>query len=324
MNFSHIYYYIIYNACKKTIYHRATKQILLGGGMNTIMKKLKGVTVAMITPMDERGIFDPLSMSQLTDILVKKGVNALYPCGTTGEMSRLSVKERKTIAETVIEANRGRVTVFIHVGADSIPDTLNLAKHAYSAGADGVGIITPLFLGCTPIEIENYYLTIARNLPEDFPIYLYNIPQCSANDLTANIASNIRRQCPNIIGIKYSYTDFNRTAEYLDIDKDFSVLHGCDRLFSSFLALGCDGTVSGVAGVFPEPFVNVYEAYKNKDLETMQKWQKHCRRICDILKCGSNMAYFKSGLEFRGIQAGHMRSPQMDLDSRERRQLNLN
>lgn len=288
------------------------------------MKKLKGVTVAMITPMDEQGIFAPLPMCQLTDMLVKNGVNALYPCGTTGEMSRLSVEERKTVAETVIEAACGRATVFIHVGADRVSDTLELAKHAYSAGADGVGIITPLFLSCSAREIENYYLTIARNLPEDFPIYLYNIPQCSANDLTADMASNIRRQCPNVVGIKYSFTDFNRTTEYLDIDKDFSVLHGCDRLFSSFLALGCDGTVSGVAGVFPEPFVKVYEAYENNDWETMQQWQKHCRRICDILKCGSNMAYFKSALEFRGIPAGHMRGPQMDLDSRERQRLSYN
>lgn len=285
------------------------------------MKKLKGVTVAMITPMNEQGHFAPLPMSELTDILVKKGVDALYPCGTTGEMSRLSVNERKNIAETVIESNCGRATVFVHVGADNVSDTLELAKHAYSAGADGVGIITPLFLGCTAKEIENYYLSIAHSLPEDFPIYLYNIPQCSANDLTADVASRIHSQCPNVVGIKYSLTDFNRTTEYLDIDKNFSVLHGCDRLFSSFLALGCDGTVSGVAGVFPEPFVKVYEAYRNRDWETMQKWQKHCRKICDILKCGSNMAYFKSALEFRGVPAGHMRGPQMDLDSKERQQL---
>ena len=49
-----------------------------------------------------------------------------------------------------------------------------------------------------------------------------------------------------------------RTLEYLEIP-NFSVLHGCDKMFAELLLMGCDGTVSGVAGVFPQPFVAVYE-----------------------------------------------------------------
>lgn len=281
------------------------------------MKELYGVTVAMTTPFSKTGEVDTDAIVELSNALVATGVDCLYPCGTTGEMSRLTVEERKMIAETVVKAAKRRVNVFIHVGADSPEHSLELAKHAYEIGADGVGIVTPIFLHATDREMEDYYVYISTNLPDDFPVYLYNIPQSAANDLTSGCVKTIFQKTKNVVGIKYSYLDMNRTAEYLDIDENFSVLHGSDKFFSSLLLLGCKGTVSGVSGVFPEPFVRVYDAYKKGDITQMRYWQRAGREICDILKCGSNMAYFKSGLIFRGLNGGNMRSPQQNLSCGE-------
>lgn len=282
------------------------------------MKKLYGVTVAMVTPFTENGEIDYESLKQLTEMLIDKGVNCLYPCGTTGEMFRLSTKERKKIAETVIQTTKGRTTVFIHCGAMCQQDTIELLQHAEKAGADGAGVVTPAFFGATDRELEEYYVTVAKSVPQTFPVYLYNIPQCSANDLSADVADRIVHRCENVIGIKYSFADVNRTVDYLKLKNgDFSVLHGCDRVFTSMLALGCDGTVSGIAGVFPEPFVQVYREYMNGNLKEAQRIQRLCVKFCDALKCGSNMSYFKEGLKLRGIDAGTMRKPQLDIDRTE-------
>ncbi|EEG72024.1 dihydrodipicolinate synthetase family, partial [[Clostridium] hylemonae DSM 15053] len=170
------------------------------------------------------------------------------------------------IAETIIQTAAGRVTVFIHCGAMNEQDTIRLLGHAEKAGADGAGIVTPAFFGATDRELEEYYVTAAQSVSDSFPIYLYNIPQCSANDISRETAEKITARCENIIGIKYSFADINRTVDYLNLkDGSFSVLHGCDRAFTSMLALGCDGTVSGIAGVFPEPFVRVYKAFCEGD-----------------------------------------------------------
>lgn len=285
------------------------------------LRKLYGVTVAMVTPFDDAGRVDVHGLSALTKALLDKGVNCLYPCGTTGEMVHLSVEERKLIAETVIKAADARGRVFIHCGAMKQEETAALLQHACEAGADGAGIVTPVFLGVNAGEMERYYETLSGCVSADFPIYLYNIPQCAGNDLTAQSAARIVERCPNVVGIKYSYPDMLRTLEYLAIP-DFSVLHGCDKLFSSLLMMGCDGTVSGVAGVFPEPFAAVYRAWQEKDIEKMQRWQKICVRFCDLLRCGSNMSYFKEALKLRGIPAGGMRLPQRDLERAEVEKLN--
>lgn len=280
------------------------------------MKKLYGVTAAMITPFTKEGEIDKKSLERLTKMLVEKGVHCLYPCGTTGEMLHLTEKERREAAETVISAAAGQARVFIHCGAARQEETEALLIHARAAGADGAGIVTPLFLGVNEREMKEYYKRLSSLVPPDFPLYLYNIPQCAGNDLKPETAAEIAVACENVAGIKYSYPDMLRTLEYLQIPS-FSVLHGCDKMFAEILMMGCSGTVSGVAGVFPEPFTAVYDAWLKKDLDGMRRWQEICISFCDLLHCGTNMSWFKEALRLRGLCAGGMRAPQKDLPKEE-------
>lgn len=286
------------------------------------MKHLYGVTTAMVTPFTKTGEVDLEKVVNLTEFLISKGVHCLYPLGTTGEMLRLSVKERKQVAETVVKQAANRVTVFIHVGAMNEEDTIELAKHASEIGADGIGVVTPMFFGANDNELETYFTKVAHSVPSDFPLYLYNIPQCSSNDLTAEVAQKVAETCKNVIGIKYSYPDYLRVNDYLNInDGNFSVLPGTDRLFLAALAMGCEGVVSGVSGVYPEPFVETYNAFKANDLEKARKMQKVAIQYCEALLNGSNMSYFKEALKLRGIDVGGMRSPQIDLTEKEVKEL---
>jgi dihydrodipicolinate synthase/N-acetylneuraminate lyase len=282
------------------------------------MKLLYGVTVAMVTPIGRDNKIIAKSVKEITNFLIDKGVNCLYPLGTTGEMYHLDLQERKEVAEIVVEHANRRVPVFIHVGAMRSDETIQLAQHAYEIGADGIGAVTPSYFSVNDKEMEEYYLSISRNIPEDFPLYLYNIPQCSGNDLTSEVAEKIAGKCANIVGIKYSYPDFIRTNEYLRINNGkFSVLHGTDRLFYTILTMGCSGIVSGTACVFPEVFTNIYNAYKKGDIKEAFRLQKIAFKLGEILKNGRNMSYFKEALKLRGLNAGVMRRPQLDIDKKE-------
>lgn len=272
----------------------------------------------MVTPFDSEGKVDTHKLERLTEFLITKGVNCLYPLGTTGEMLRVSVEERKRVAEAVVRTANGRVTVFIHVGAMNATETVELAKHAHEIGADGIGAVTPVFFGANDRELIHYYKTLSDSVPSDFPIYLYSIPQCASNDLKPEVARQIAKECGNVIGIKYSYPDYLRINDYLTINEEkFSVLPGADRLFLPALAMGCDGVVSGISGVYPEPFVAVYKAFIDGDLTKARRLQRLAIRFCEALKNGSNMAYFKEALKFRGVDAGHMKNPQLDLISED-------
>lgn len=288
------------------------------GGIDKL-KQLYGVTTAMVTPFDTKGEVDVQGIKELTAFLIDKGVHGLYPLGTTGEMLKLSVAERKKVAETVVTEADKRVNVFIHIGAMNPAETIALAQHAVEIGADGIGVVTPIFFGTTEVELIEYFTAVANSVPSTFPVYVYNIPQCSANDLPVSVVETVAARCPNIIGIKYSYPDFQRISEYLAVnDAHFSVVPGVDKWFLPALAMGCDGVVSGVSSVYPEPFVAVYDAYLERDMEKAQRYQRLAAKFGTALQGGANLSYFKEALTYRGMNVGDVRKPQLRITEQQR------
>ncbi len=278
-----------------------------------------GIAPAMVTLMHQDQTINTDAMCKLTDFLIAKGVHCLYPLGTTGEMYKLSVDERKLIAETVINHAAGRVPVYIHVGAFSQTEVVDLARHAYASGAAGVGAVTPSYFPNTKRELLGYYGTLCNSVPEDFPVYLYNIPQLAVNDLTIDIVEELAQTYKNIVGIKYSFNDFRRTVAYTRVrGGDFSVMHGADVLLPATIALGCDGTITGCGVPYPEPYVALYNAILAKDDEAIHLHQAFADDYANVMENGSNMAYFKAALVHRGvIEQYQMRAPNLSLSKDE-------
>lgn len=283
------------------------------------MKLMHGVINAMTTPFNEDGSIDIESLKKQVDFQIEKGVDCLYPLGTTGEMYLLSTEERKLVAKTVVEHANGRAIVYIHVGAMTTAEAIELAKHAESIGADGIGAVTPSYFGCSDRAIIQYYKDISDAVSADFPIYLYSIPQCSGNDIQPAVAQTIANQCKNVVGIKYSYPDMVRILNYININNgDFSVLVGPDKLFLAGLVSGAKGVVSGCAGPMPEPFVAIYKLYKEGKLLEARDMQRTAIKVIDIIRAGSDMGLFKEVLRRRGVVKNSlMRRPLLELETED-------
>ena len=286
------------------------------------MKKLYGVITAMTTPFTADGKVDTAALEEQTEYLIEKGIQCLYPCGTTGEMYLMSAEERELVAETVVKKAAGRVTVFIHVGAMTVDETIRLAQHAHKIGADGVGVVTPSYFTVNDRAMVEYYKTVCAALPDDFPVYVYVIPQLAHNDISAATMEQIAAACKNVVGVKYSFADMRRINEYLQVrNGNFSVVPGADDLFLPALVCGCDGVVSGCSGPFPEAFVAVYKAFQSGDLEGARKAQVAATELVKLMQFGGDMSIFKNILPFRGVTGGHMRKPLLDLTDEQVAQL---
>ena len=144
----------------------------------------------MTTPFDGEGKVDVAAIEKTTDALIKSGVDCLYPCGTTGEMSRLTIEERKRLQKPSSE-RQICVLPYLYMSGQMTRRPARSWPGTRPRSGGRRGIVTPLFLHVSDRELEEYYLNIASQLPSDFPIYLYNIPQCAANDLTAKTAKTI-------------------------------------------------------------------------------------------------------------------------------------
>ena len=215
------------------------------------MKRMYGVVIPMVTPLTEDDHVDVLSLQRLTDFLIDKGVDCLYPCGTTGEMAYLTDDERILVVETVVRQAAGRVPVFAQVGAANTSSTIRLAQHAAACGADGVGVVTPWYFQLSDDALLSYYKEVSDSVPADFPIYMYGIPQNAVNDITPALAERVAQACPNVVGVKYSYPDMTRLQQLMTVRNGaFDVLVGPDHLYEAVVAVGGKGVLQGGLGGF--------------------------------------------------------------------------
>lgn len=279
------------------------------------MQKLFGTVVPIITPLTEDDKIDVKSIERLIDHCLNGGLQCLYPCGTTGEMMYLTVKERKLVAEAVVQYTAKRAPVFVQVGAWNLSDTIELAKHAVEIGADGIGVVTPVFYKLSDQGLAAFYKSVADNVPANFPVYLYSIPQNAVNDISPATAEMIARACPNVVGIKYSYPDFTKLQQFMLVrNQTFSVLAGPDHMFAALCAVGGDGVVSGNAMCVPEHYAMLWDAIQAKDYGLATKYQRRTNVLNATMCAVNNIAAYKVILKHEGVIATtKMRRPMENL-----------
>lgn len=287
------------------------------------MNHLFGTVVPIITPFDENDHVDLKSLENLTEYVIQGKLQCIYPCGTTGEMLLLSVDERKAILETVLHKASGRIPVFAHVGAMSLKDTLELAKHAVESGADGIGVVTPSYFKLSDQGLIDFYTTVSNSVPDDFSVYLYGIPQNSVNDINDTVAQKITSRCKNVVGIKYSFPDMTLIQKFMLINNGtFSVLVGPDHLFHAVCAVGGDGTVSGNAMIIREHYAALWEAIQANDKDMCIRLQRRTNVLNGILCAKNNISAYKAVLREEGIiRTSKMRAPMEELPTEDKKAL---
>ena len=287
------------------------------------MKRLSGIVIPLVTPLTEEDTVDVESLKRLTDYCIDGGMTALYPCGTTGEMMYLTVEERKLIAETVVKQAAGRIPVFVHVGAWNQADTIELAQHAEKIGADGIGVVTPVFYQISDKGLVDYYTAVARCVSSDFPVYMYGIKQNAINDINKSVCQEVAGNCPNVLGAKYSFPDMTRLQELMTVnDGNFDVLVGPDHLFEAVCAVGGKGVVSGNAMCIREHYAAIWKAIQSENFDLATKLQRRTNILNGVMCKINNIAAYKVILKREGILATtKMRRPMENLTTEHEKEL---
>ena len=265
-------------------------------------KRMQGVVIAAITPMNQDGSVDYKGVADFAEYLVQSGVNCLYPNGTNGESLLLTKEEREKIAEIFVKVSNRRVPVFIQCGAMTTEEAASHAKHAFKIGADGIGVMTPAFFTMDEEGLFRYFSAVVAPLPADFPVYIYNIPGCTGNDVSPALLARLLKTFPNIKGIKFSKPDLMRLEDYmLACDRRPDLLIGCDSLFIPCLTIGGVGEVSGPGALFSERFTRMYKQYCEGDLAgamaTQQQIVETDRKLASI----PGIPALKTLLKLRGV-----------------------
>lgn len=269
-----------------------------------MQKKMYGVVIPTITPMHKDGSIDEQSLRRYTKFLTGTGVHCLYPNGTNGESLMLKEHERQQIAAVMAEENNHQLPLFIQCGSMTTAETLSHIMHAKKIGADGAGIMTPAFFPMDEEAMFLYYSAASAAAGADFPLYVYNIPGCTTNDVSPRLLGRLLDAFANIKGIKFSCPNLMRVEDYLRCAaRTPDLLIGCDSLFLQCLITGGVGTVTGPGAVFHKKFCRVYDCFVHGDLKGAALAQRQIVEIDRTLAGIPGIPALKAMLKILGIIA---------------------
>jgi 4-hydroxy-tetrahydrodipicolinate synthase len=136
----------------------------------------------------------------------------------------------------------------------------------------------------------------------NLPVFAYNIPSHTTNDLTPELFKELISEHKNLVGIKFSAPDLIRIEDYIRVSpRSANVLIGCDSLVLPALSIGGTGTVSGPAMVFPKLFVGLYEAFQKGEYETAKIYQNNIVEMDRMLQGIPSIPAIKTMLKMKGI-----------------------
>jgi 4-hydroxy-tetrahydrodipicolinate synthase len=278
----------------------------------------QGVIPAMITPLTGGGrSVDTGALKRYCEFLAEVKVHGVFCCGTTGEGPLLTVEERMKVAEATVSSLKGRVRVVVQTGSITTDQTIALTRHARETGADAAGLVLPYYYTFEDEVLYAHFMEVADAVP-GFPLFIYNIPGCTTNDISLPLLSRLLERIDSIVGIKNSTGDLCQTMMFIRLaGSRCAIFNGNDGLILPALAAGARGLVSGNASAFPEPFLALFHAFQSADLDRAREMQQRVDRLRQVLANGRDNASFKKALGFRGIQAGSVRRPDRDLSGEE-------
>ncbi|MGH6864899.1 MAG: 4-hydroxy-tetrahydrodipicolinate synthase [Methyloceanibacter sp.] len=282
------------------------------------MPPFQGSIAALITPFKD-GKIDEKAFRKLVEWQIDQGTHGLVPCGTTGESPTLSHDEHRRVIELCIEAAAGRAPVIAGAGSNSTAEAVELTRHAKSAGADGVLVVTPYYNKPTQEGLYLHYKAI--NDSADIPIVIYNIPGRSVVDMTVDTMARLFKLA-NIVGVKDATANLARVSQQrAALGSDFIQLSGEDGTALGFMAHGGQGCISVTANIAPALCSEFQLACLAGNFKRALQLQDRLMPLHDALFVESNPGPVKYAALKLGLCSEETRLPLAPLTSASRKKV---
>jgi 4-hydroxy-tetrahydrodipicolinate synthase len=217
----------------------------------------QGVFPAVTTKMNLDGSLDLTAMRSSIDRLIRGGVSSIIVLPMLGENTSLDLDERRSIIETAVAEAAGRIPVLSGLAETTLRTAKANAANYARWGAQGLMVFPSLGYTTDPRETAEWYRGIAS--VSDLPIMIYNNPIAYRVDVTEDVLRELV-DVPQIQCIKEETGDIRRVTDTYNAFGDrFHVFCGVDDLIVESSSLGVTGWVSGLANVWPEICVRLFE-----------------------------------------------------------------
>ncbi|MCX5242165.1 4-hydroxy-tetrahydrodipicolinate synthase [Streptomyces prunicolor] len=262
---------------------------------------------AMITPFTEAGELDLPGAQLLAARLVSEGCDGLVLSGTTGESPTTTDAEKSALITAVREAVGDLVPLVSGVGTFDTRHTVELARQAEKAGADGVLVVSPYYSRPPQDALEAHFREVAD--ASGLPLVLYDVPGRTGTRIEPETMIRLAEH-PRIVAVKDCSYDFLGVQKVLG-RKELAYYAGCDEHILALYAVGGAGYVSTVANVVPAQLRAILDAFEAGDTPVSARLQQRATPLIELLMAAGlpGTVTVKALLNSLGLPGGSVRAP---------------
>lgn len=281
---------------------------------DAVKDQFQGVLPAIVTPIDERGDFAPEVFARLLARLYDAGMHGVYVCGQTGEGLLQSTAMRKQVAEAAVEHSLKKI-VIIHVGAERLPEAIELARHAERIGAAAISSLPPAG-NYNFDELRCYYRQLAASC--GLPFLIYYFPELCPAIATLD---QILELCelPNVIGLKFTDFDLYKLHQIRRSGK--VIFSGRDEVFGAALLMGAGGGIGSFYNLVPDLFLRVYNCALAGEWDEARGAQDQINELIRAALRFPALSAVKTMLRWCGLDCGRCIAPRENLTESGENQL---
>ena len=238
----------------------------------TAPERLSGVLSPVVTPFKDDLSPDPERLVQHCRWLLSQNVG-LAVFGTTSEANSLSVEEKISLLDQLVDAGIESSRLLSGTGHCALTDTVKLTAHAVSLGCAGMLMLPPFYY--KGVSDDGLYRSFAEIIERvgsnDLRVYLYHIPQIAHVGIPPHLVERLVTQYPEtVVGIKDSSGDWDNTDSLLRLDlDDFRVFAGSETFLLQNMRGGGAGCISATANINPTAIHELYEKWQGEKAEAM-------------------------------------------------------
>jgi 4-hydroxy-tetrahydrodipicolinate synthase len=210
----------------------------------------------MVSPMNSDGSLDLEGAAKLAVHLVDHGHDGLVVNGTTGESPTTTDSEKVDLVRVVVEAVGRRASVIAGAGSNNTAHTVESARAAAKAGANGLLIVTPYYNKPPQEGVLAHFLTVAD--ATDLPLIVYDIPGRTGTPIHTQTLLQLAAH-PRIVAVKDAKGDLFAASEVM-AQTDLQWYSGDDALNLAHLSQGAVGIVSVVGHLAGQQYAEMIAA----------------------------------------------------------------
>ena len=282
------------------------------------MSIFKGSGVAIITPFNENGI-DYEKLRELLEWHIEESTDAIVICGTTGEATTMTEKEKKDAIKFTVDVVNKRIPVIAGTGGNNTNTSIEMSLYAESIGVDGLLVITPYYNKTNAEGLLMHFKAI--NDAVKTPIILYNVPSRTNMNITPETLLKLS-ELNNVIAIKEASGDMSQVARMKALCGDkIDIYTGNDDQIIPILSLGGIGVISVAANIIPKTVHDMCDLYLKGDCFKATKLQLDYLELMNNLFIETNPIPVKTAMNVIGMNVGELRLPLYKMNDKNKETL---